>query len=269
MTVPPLVYAADGRLYDPYHLLDRPRPPAGSRHAAAWAQRDRDIAREERQMRAEILAAAADLDPADTSGPAEHLRAVADQARDHTDADDQRIAWAVAALQADPSLADRLPPSILDAAGPHLPPNTTTDPEDPRMTTTPTMSFRTTGTAGGGFQTQTSPFAAPGGLGNIPETASDLRAQARQADALAEQLHLLTGVINDWRGGLADRLAGATWGTEQITTAADALTGIGDDMTGLTDGLSALAQACQDAITVGAEATTKAATGAAEAFQAQ
>lgn len=137
------------------------------------------------------------------------------------------------------------------------------------MTTTPTMSFRTTGTAGGGFTTQASPFAAPGGLGSAPATTADLRAQARQADALAEQLQLLTGVITGWRGGLGDRLAGAIWGTEQIDAAADALGGTGDDMTALTDGLSALAQACQDAITVGAEAAAKAATGVAEAFQAQ
>lgn len=137
------------------------------------------------------------------------------------------------------------------------------------MTTMSAMSFRTTGTGSGGFTTQASPFAAPGGLGSPPETTSDLRAQARQADALAEQLQLLTGVISDWRGGLGDRLAGATWGTEQIDAAADALTGTGDDMTAVQDGLSALAQACQDAITVGAEAAAKAASGAAEAFQAQ
>lgn len=118
----PLAYTADGRLHDTYRLLDRFRPaPAGSRRAAEWAERERDIAREERAMRAEILAAAAaDLDPADTSDQAAHLREVAEQARDHTEMDAQRIEWAVAALRVDPTLADRLPPAILDVAVPLL-----------------------------------------------------------------------------------------------------------------------------------------------------
>jgi hypothetical protein len=119
----PVVYGRDGRLLDPYHLLDRNAPPfpAGSRAGADWAQRDRDIARDQRQTRAEVIAAAAGLDPADTSPAAEHLREVADQARDHTEDDNRRIAWAVAALRADPTLAGLLPPSVLDAAAEHLP----------------------------------------------------------------------------------------------------------------------------------------------------
>lgn len=132
-----------------------------------------------------------------------------------------------------------------------------------------TMSFLTSGSARNGFTTQASPFTGPSGLSAVPETAGDLRAQAAAADALAEQLQLLMGVVNDWRTQLVDRLAGAGWGTEQISSAADALAGAGDDPTTLTDVLAGLVQACQDAIAVGAEAAAKKATGAAEAFQPQ
>jgi hypothetical protein len=141
--------------------------------------------------------------------------------------------------------------------------------ENPNVTTMSAMSFRTTGAGAGGFQTQASGFAGPAGLNAVPETARDLRAQAGAADALAEQLQLLMGVVNDWRTRLGDRLAGAGWGTEQITVAAETVDGAGEDLTALQDGLASLLQACQDAITVGAEAAAKAATGAAESFQAR
>lgn len=104
-------------------------------------------------------------------------------------------------------------------------------------------------------------------LSHLPQTRAGLRAQARAADCLAEQLHLLTGIISAWTGRLTDRLADASWGTEQITAEADALTGAGEDLGALTDRLAELARACEAAIAVGTEAAAAAATGAAERFQ--
>jgi hypothetical protein len=185
-----LVYTADGHLHDTYRLLDRFRPaPAGSRHAAAWAERDRDIAREERQMRAEILTAAADLDPTDTSDQAEHLREVAEQARDHTDADNQRIAWAAAALRADPTLADRLPPSIFDAAAAHMP---ALDPAwgaqptpEPGMTEVPPVEASAAGDRALGAAEHAGPQAGDAEVAG-PQTAADLAGPQMGDAALGE-----------------------------------------------------------------------------------
>jgi len=112
----PSVYRADGTLADPYHLLDTPRPPAASRLYAAWQERELESASLQRERRQDILAAAAQLDPADVSDDAEGLRAVAAQQSDHADADAKRIEWAAAALQADPGLAERMNPAVVQYA---------------------------------------------------------------------------------------------------------------------------------------------------------
>lgn len=128
-----------------------------------------------------------------------------------------------------------------------------------------TATFTTTGTTTS--STGASGLAGQSGLGEVPETTGQLRAQARHVDALAEQLQLLLGVIGQWSAGLVDRLAGASWGSEQITAAAEAVGATGEDLDALTDQLAALEEACRSAANVGAEASATSATGAAQAFQ--
>ena len=111
----PRVYDADGHLLDPYHVLDESLPDP-ARRAGWWTQRQLDLARSDRDLRAGIFAAEAGLDPADHGPAAQHLREVAASERDHAEAQARRAEWAAAALQTDPGLADRMHPVAVDDA---------------------------------------------------------------------------------------------------------------------------------------------------------
>ena len=108
--------------------------------------------------------------------------------------------------------------------------------------------------------------ATVSGLGGDLATVGAARRQARQADALAEQLGLLVGVITGWCRQLPDRLAGATWGTEGITGAGDAVSGAATDLPALVEALAALEHEVGAAELVGAEASAVAAAGHADGF---
>lgn len=106
-------------------------------------------------------------------------------------------------------------------------------------------------------------------LNSIPETTQTLRSQTETADCLAEQLQLMEGVINDWRGGLTDRLSSSGWTTREINEAIEIINGAENDWYSVQDGLNSLHTACENASVVGAEAREKSATGEVEPFLAQ
>jgi hypothetical protein len=137
----PVVHGHDGHLLDPYNLLDHPHPPHGTPTHTAWAARRIEQAHAEATTNAEIIAAADALDPADTSTHATHLRAIADSARAHTEHQTRAHTWATAALTADPTLTNRLPPEY----HPTTTPNPTTEhTADPLAETTPHTDHATT-----------------------------------------------------------------------------------------------------------------------------
>jgi hypothetical protein len=104
-------------------------------------------------------------------------------------------------------------------------------------------------------------------------TVGRLQQAARQADALAEQVQILLGMVHAAAGSLPDRLAQADWGTDAVTSAADA---VGDAvsvealnaeaLTGLLEQLGVLDAAVAAAEQLGAEVLSRGADGRAEAF---
>ena len=129
-----------------------------------------------------------------------------------------------------------------------------------------TTTFRTTGTGTGSGNTAVTPLASGQGMSEPPASPGVLRAQARQVDALAEQLQLLLGVIGGWAEGLSDRLRQAGWTTAGITAAAEQVSAAGEDLDALTEYLQALETACRAGAAAGEHVNAAGAAGAAEAF---
>jgi hypothetical protein len=106
-------------------------------------------------------------------------------------------------------------------------------------------------------------------------TVGRLQQAGRQADALAEQVQILLGMVHAAAGSLPDRLAQADWGTEAITAAGN---GIGDAvsvealnadaLSGLLEQLDVMDSAVEAAEQLGAEVLSRQADGKAEAFAA-
>lgn len=104
-------------------------------------------------------------------------------------------------------------------------------------------------------------------------TVARLREAARRADALAEQVQILLGMVHEAAASLPDRLAQADWGTDPVT---DAGNGIGDavavqaltapSLTGLLEALGVMARAAQAAEQLGAEVLARQADGQAAGF---
>ncbi len=126
------------------------------------------------------------------------------------------------------------------------------------------LTIRTTRT-GHATTTTATPFTGLG-LGEVT-SPNILRAQTARVEALAEQVQMLQSIIRGWSAGLADRLSGASWGTAQINAAAEGVQASVGDPDAFTDHLAGLAGACHAAMSVGAEAEAKEATGSAESFR--
>ena len=106
-------------------------------------------------------------------------------------------------------------------------------------------------------------------------TVGRLQQAARQADALAEQVQILLGMVHAAAGSLPDRQAQADWGTDAITTAggrvaeAVAVPALnGEALAGLLEQLDVMDDAVAAAEQLGAEVLSRQADGKAEAFAA-
>jgi hypothetical protein len=140
------------------------------------------------------------------------------------------------------------------------------------------MSMQTTFTttpagAGGGSGYQGS---GSGLIHGDVSTVGRLQEAARRADALAEQVQIIVGMVQGAAASLPDRLAQAEWGTDGITAAGEA---IGDTVTGVASLDSAALDALLEQLDVmdgevtsaeqlGAEVLARRADGQAEAFVA-
>ena len=144
------------------------------------------------------------------------------------------------------------------------------------------MSVQTTFTTAGAGTGAGAGAGAGGALSGMPggglirgdvATVGRLQLSARQADALAEQVQIILGMVHAAAASLPDRLAAADWGTEAITEAgnqvgeavavpaldAEALTGLMEQLGVMDDAVTAAEQ-------LGAEVLARRADGQAAAF---
>lgn len=105
-------------------------------------------------------------------------------------------------------------------------------------------------------------------------TVGRLQQAARQADALAEQVQIILGMVHAAASSLPDRLAAADWGTDAITAAGDTIGDAvggqaslnGEALDGLLEQLDVLDGAVGAAEQLGAEVLARRADGQAVAF---
>lgn len=129
----------------------------------------------------------------------------------------------------------------------------------------------TTGKASGGK----SP-GMPGGslIGGDLATVGRAQESARRADALAEQVQIVLGMVHGAASTLADRVAAADWGTDGITRVADTISDTvssqstlnSELLTGLLEQFGEMDGEISSAEQLGAEVLAKQADGKAEAF---
>jgi hypothetical protein len=129
----------------------------------------------------------------------------------------------------------------------------------------------TTGKAGGGK----SP-GMPGGslIGGDITTVRRAQESARRADALAEQVQIVLGMVHGAASTLADRVAAADWGTDGITRVADTISDTvssqstlnSESLTRLLEQFGEMDGEISSAEQLGAQVLAKQADGKAEAF---
>jgi hypothetical protein len=137
------------------------------------------------------------------------------------------------------------------------------------------LRFNTRAGSGAGAGGASSGMPSGGLIRGDVSTVARLRQAARQADALAESVQILLGLVHAAGGSLPDRLAAADWGTDAVTAAGN---GIGDAvavpalnaeaLTGLLEQLGVMDTAVDAAEQLGAEVLARQADGRAEAFAA-
>lgn len=129
-------------------------------------------------------------------------------------------------------------------------------------------------TAPAGSGGQSSGFSGGGLIRGDVTSVGRLRDAAQQADALAEQVQIILGMVHTAAASLPDRLTQAEWGTEGITAAGD---GIGDAvggrsaldsqaLDGLLEQLDVMDGEVTSAEQLGAEVLARRADGQAQAF---